>query len=114
MNWPNDIISHNRLLQQNLMRAGRTIALDKRVNNLLAHAANLFAIALAAMLVRFFAANVSGVGFDDLTGSAHWAFFAVGVHGFANAHRHEPSGLVGDAQSPMQLVRGEAFLGCGV
>ena len=31
-------------------------------------------------------------------------------HGFANTMRHEPSGLVGDAERAVQLVRREALL----
>ena len=45
------------------------LALNEGVDDLFAHAADVLAIALAAMLVGFLAADVRGVSLDDLAGA---------------------------------------------
>jgi hypothetical protein len=55
--------------------------------------------------------KVGFVGFNDLAFAADWigGAFRFG-HGFTDAMRHEPSGLIGDIQSAVELMSGEAFL----
>ena len=52
------------------------------------------------------------VRFNDLAGTAHGTS-AAGIHGFADAMRHKPSGFEGHAEDPVQLVAGNTFLAGG-
>src|SRR5665811_2588991 len=90
-----------------MMRAGTTATFDQRVDDLLAHAADVARLALANVLVLFSTANVGGVGFDDLACAAHRRGVLIG-HRFTDTVRKEPCRLVGNAQLAMQLVRADA------
>jgi hypothetical protein len=56
-----------------MMRAGLAVALNQRMDNLLAHAADLLGIALVKVLVGFLAADIGRIGFHDLAVTAERA-----------------------------------------
>jgi len=59
------------------------------------------------------AADIGFVALDNLAGTADRAVIVVWPHGLADTVRHEPGGLVGDAQHAVKLMRADALLGSG-
>lgn len=93
-----------------VMRTDVTIALDQGEDSLLTPTATeLLGGALAPMPVLLLAADEGLVGFDGLALSTKRTK-ATFLHGFADAMRHEPSGLEGNAQGPVKLVGADALL----
>ena len=62
------------------------------------------------MLVLFFAANVSGIGFNVFALTTQRARGLQVSDGFAQAVHHEPSVLVGDANRAVDLMGAHALL----
>lgn len=67
------------------------------------------ALLLATGLFGLVVADESLIDFDNATVATHESQVAR-PHGLANAVGHEPSGLEGNAQGPVQLVRANALL----
>jgi hypothetical protein len=96
-------------------RPHRTFALDDGEHGFFAVRAANHLAAILAVPVPLFAADVGFVRLGRLAFAAHRAEHVRVklAHCFANAHRHEPRAFVGDAEHPVQLVAGHAFLARG-
>jgi hypothetical protein len=89
---------------RDMMATDGAAALDKGENSFLSLAADIVRFTLAAMLVRFLAANVSFVNLNGLAFAAHDEF------SFAQAMADEPSGFEGATKGPVQLIAAYALL----
>lgn len=78
--------------------------LDQREHHLFAHAADVLAVALAAVFVALFSAHIGFVRLHRSAASAEHP--ARSLHRFADAVRHEPRGLVLNAKRTLELVAG--------
>src|SRR4051794_25963566 len=61
---------------------------------------------------RFLLTMIGLIGFYDLTFTAKRVRFWI-RHGFPNAMRHKPCGLVGNTKHPVELVCSHTFFGSG-
>src|SRR5579863_4890132 len=93
----------------NVMRADFALTLNKRMDDLLAHAANVLGVALADVLVLLFAADIGRIGFHDLAFAANRTNLGR-RHGLADAMAHEPRALVCDPKQPVDLMGANALL----